>query len=557
MLGRLFDPKGYPVRFALSLTVVFLLAFAVAAVLSIQVWEYTNSTAFCATACHQVHPEEPGAYQDSYHARVKCVECHMGRLGTLKSIAIKSGHAKHLPAVIFRTYHRPLRAESMRPAGESCEQCHWPPAFHGDTVREVKHYLPDQENTARRTYLILKTGGGPRNQGQGYGIHWHIENPVEFIADDEGKQRILWVRTTLPDGRTVEYRDVADPVRAEISGAEVQVMDCMDCHNRVGHPFPSPEQAVSGALAEGRVSGSLPFIAKEMMQLLATEYADQESALAAVDAFAQGYATRYPGAGGHDPGEIERAGAAARASMERLVFAKPGITWRSFPDDRGHKDFPGCFRCHDGNHRSESGESIRLHCNICHSIPVTVGADDRPPEVPIKSLTEPPSHYESSFMADHRFQANGSCSACHGPIKFGSDDSSFCATSACHGTSWPMVELDAGSPHPISLEGGHAKAWCHECHQGVKKPVNQCAACHRGPSGHFAADCQGCHATSGWRASAASVRTAAPRVPHPPAGMGPCAVCHEPGGQVRPAPAGHRSYTEAQCAVCHQAPTKT
>ena len=88
-------------------------------------------------------------------------------------------------------------------------------------------------------------------------------------------------------------------------------------------------------------------------------------------------------------------------------------------------------------------------------------------------------------MADHRFQANGDCEECHGEIDFGADDSSFCANSSCHGEAWPLVELDAGFEHPIELEGKHAEVWCHDCHEGVRKPEFECANCHEPPEPHF------------------------------------------------------------------------
>jgi len=115
----------------------------------------------------------------------------MGRVTVAEAIILKMSHARHLPEVLFDNYERPLESETMRPANESCERCHWPPAFHGDTVRELVRFEPDEQNSEQRTYVILKTGGGQRDMGLGYGIHWHIENQVEFIATDDGMQEIL------------------------------------------------------------------------------------------------------------------------------------------------------------------------------------------------------------------------------------------------------------------------------------------------------------------------------------------------------------------------------
>ncbi|MCL7454748.1 MAG: cytochrome c3 family protein [Anaerolineae bacterium] len=478
----------------------FIVGFIIFGVIAIQVWEYSNSVSFCANACHDVHPEEIPAFQDSFHANVKCTECHMGRVGTIRSILLKAGHFRHLPEVIFDQYERPLESETMRPANESCELCHWPPAFHGDTVREIVSFLPDEENTEKRTYLILKTGAGTREVGLGYGVHWHVTAPVEYIATDEHGREIPWVRTTLPDGRTVEYQDVSNPLSPEeIEQAEKHLMDCVDCHNRVGHPFPPPEDLIDMALAEGRVSRELPYAKKTMADLLTSRYETREDALASVGLVREEYEAQYPEVAAAKPEAIDQAEEVTKELVTRVVFEEPGVTWENFPDHSGHKEFAGCFRCHNGKHQTEDGETIRLHCNICHSVPVSVGEGDRVPQLPVASIQEPASHLESNFMADHRFQASSACESCHGEIEFGSDDSSFCANSSCHGLAWPEVDLDAAFAHPIPLEGGHAEVWCHDCHEGVRQPVFECANCHEPPTDpHFGEECEDCHTPFGW-----------------------------------------------------------
>jgi hypothetical protein len=656
----------------------FVLGFVVLGVIAISVWDYSNSVAFCANACHDVHPEEIPAYQDSYHARVKCTECHMGRVGTIRNIILKSSHFRHLPEVIFNHYDRPLESATLRPANESCEQCHWPPAFHGDTVREIKSFQLDSENTEQNTYLLLKTGAGTRETGLGFGIHWHISNPVEYIALDEQKQDIQWVRTTLPDGRTIEYSDVTNPLTPEqIASAEKRTMDCVDCHNRMGHPFPSPEDLTDQALADGQLAQDLPYAKAEMLALLSGTYANQEEALQAVQTVRDRYVADHPEVAANQPQEIDQAEALAEELITRLVFEEPGVSWQDFPNNGGHKDFPGCFRCHDGKHLSADGESIRLHCNICHSIPVTVQGNTRPPQLPVSTVQEPASHLETNFIADHRFQASDECATCHGDVQFGTDNSSFCANSACHGQAWPMVELDAAFPHPIPLEGGHANVLCSECHIGERKPeyvcsnchqppmephfgdvcsdchtpfgwdqadlgdfqhpialegahanldcvachtagqeltyecanchqppsdthfndnceqchtptsfadatmppelhpiplvgAHQratcdvchaegqrvpeyvCSNCHRPPENHFTESCDTCHTPEGWAESAAALVSGAPQIPHDLDGREDCMLCHDPAGQILPAPATHSDYTVAECTLCHK-----
>jgi hypothetical protein len=539
--------RRIPGRTVLLIGGAFVLGFVVLGVIAIQVWEYSNSVAFCANTCHDVHPEEVAAFQDSYHANVKCTECHMGRGGTIENIFRKASHFRHLPEVIFDTYDRPLESETMRPANESCEKCHWPPAFHGDTVREIQRFQPDEENTEKRTYLILKTGAGTREEGLGYGIHWHITNPVEYIATDEHKQDIRWVRTTLPDGRTIEYSDVTSPLSPEeIESAEKKVMDCVDCHNRVGHPFPPPENLIDEALASGALSQDLPYAKKEMLDVLSASYANQEEAMESVDVVRARYEAEHPDVAASSADEIEQADQLAKQLLTQLVFEEPGVTWRDFYDNGKHKDFAGCFRCHDGKHLSESGESIRLHCNICHNVPETVTAGERPPQVPLSYVQEPSSHLETNFIADHRFLANDDCASCHGEVHFGADDSSFCANSSCHGRSWPYVELDAAFPHPIELVGKHAEAWCYSCHEGVEKPEYKCANCHEPPmQPHFGTVCEDCHTPLGWEL--ADLGDFEHPVPLEGAHASlDCSDCHTAGKEL--------TY---ECANCHEPPSET
>ena len=351
------ERRRQAIRRTLITGAAFIVGFIILGIVAITVWDWSNSVEFCANICHDVHPEEIPAFQDSYHARIRCTECHMGRVGTIRNITLKASHFRHLPEVIFDAYDRPLESETMRPPNESCELCHWPPAFHGDTVRQVFEFLPDEENTALITYLILKTGAGDPMEAEGFGIHWHVALPLEFVTEGEGEEEIAWVRATLPDGRTLEWTDVTNPVE-EIDEDEIHVMDCVDCHNRVGHPFDSPDDLADEALAEGTLSRDLPYAKREMAGLLSAAHVSQEAALAAVGAVKERYEAEFPEVARTMPDEIEQAEGLAQQMLTRLVFEEPGVTWRDFPNHSEHADFAGCFRCHDGKHLTEDGEPI-------------------------------------------------------------------------------------------------------------------------------------------------------------------------------------------------------
>ncbi|MEW5815907.1 MAG: NapC/NirT family cytochrome c [Spirochaetota bacterium] len=553
-IKEFFSLHKHPARTVILILLIFLAGFLVLGVASIQVWEYSNSTSFCAAVCHQVHPEEPAAFQDSYHASIKCVECHMGRTGTIRSMIIKTSHFKHLPAVIFRTYHRPVKSESMRPASESCERCHNSYSLHGDSLKENKYYLPDERNSERRLFLVLKTGGREADKGLTEGIHWHIANRVEYIATDEHRLNIPWVKVLRADGTAVEY-SVAGTVLPAGQNKEVEkrVMDCLDCHNRVGHPFLTPEKTVDRALAEGKISPELPWAKKEITQLLSADYADQKEAVSAVEAWGSGYKEKYQTPGTSYPDQIRQAEVQSRELVMRLVFKNPGITWQSFPNQTGHKDFPGCFRCHDGKHISQDGQSIPLSCSLCHSLPVTTGPDSQPPLIPAASTQQPDSHRKPGFIFEHRILAVEGCTACHGPLQYGTDDSSFCANSACHGEKWAPFESSGSAPHPFPLTAGHSKPVCFQCHRGEEKPSNQCTNCHTGPKNHFTSSCDNCHSPEGWKQSVVSVVRKADKIPHPLEGMAECLICHNPNEQIKPAPVNHRLYkSNNQCTLCHK-----
>ena len=540
-------------RTAVIVIVLFVVVYVLLAFISIKGWEYSNSNSFCANVCHDVHPEESITFQDSHHASIKCVECHMGRTSTIRAVFKKAGHIRHLPAVVFNNYGRPTESESLKSSSESCERCHNPLSLHSNSIREIKYYLPDRTNTEKRRYFILQTGGGERHKGLTEGIHWHIVNRVEYIAADEHKQDIPWVRTVMPDGQTVEYIDDANHFSMEeMEHEEKHVMDCLDCHNRLGHPFLSPDRAVDAALADGRLSHELPFVKKELVELLTVPVRSQEEAVSAAADFEVEYRKRYPEAAASQGEEIVKASELAQVLAKQLIFKNPVASWRSFPDNSGHRDFPGCFRCHDGEHRSKEGLTIPLECNLCHSIPATVDGDAQPPEMSVVSLKKPESHLDSDFIFSHRIQASDACTACHGPVAYASDDSSFCAASACHGESWEAVKSFDASMHSFPLKARHSEALCYECHGGVEKPSDECSNCHATPRNHFAMGCNDCHAPVGWSQSSASLVAQADGISHPLQGMDDCSMCHDPKGMVVPAPSDHQIYGVKQCTICHK-----
>jgi len=422
------------------------IALAVLGAGGIVAWEYTNSNAFCTDSCHQVHPEEPRAHAVSAHARVNCVECHMGRLPTLELMVAKVGHWRE-PWAMLTGWERPMHATTMRPARDSCESCHWPTIKHDDKVRTKVHYEADAKNTEVRTKLVVHTGGGEAREGATRGIHWHVDQNVEYAAVDEQKRSIPWVRITGKDGKSTTYIDAASKLgRAELDQMPKRRMECADCHNATGHPFKNPSDRVDEAIQEGRIDRGIPSIKARSNAIIEKASALYGPIDTQLPAFKQIIADAAP-KGALTPEQQKAEAQFAQTMLEILQlseFETKGVTWKSFPNHVGHKDFPGCFRCHDGKHFNEKGEAIRLQCTLCHDVPqVTVnGTLKTVPSTTAAGLTPPEGHSAPNWMHDHRSQIDSSCAMCHGPIKWGTDGGGFCSNPACHGRKWPELSLD-------------------------------------------------------------------------------------------------------------------
>jgi hypothetical protein len=315
---------------------------------------------------------EYAAYQDGSHSRVACVQCHIGP-GAGWFVKSKLSGARQVIAVTLGTYSRPIASpvHNLRPARETCEQCHWPEKFHGDMVRVVHDYAEDEKNTESTTTLNVHVGGGSDRLGTATGIHWHmnIANKIEYIATDDKRQVIPWVKETDRFGNVREY--TAEGVTpADLAKGEHRTMDCVDCHSRPAHPMdPTPDKAVNRVLASGEMPRTLPFIKREAAAALKETY---PSETAAVDAIAvrlrEFYRTQQSAVYMGRRQEVERAVSATQTLYRRNIFPSMNITWGTYANNIGHMDFPGCFRCHDAGHTAKDGKVIPQACDLCHSI---------------------------------------------------------------------------------------------------------------------------------------------------------------------------------------------
>ncbi len=346
---------------------------------SYQAYEHTESVAFCGTTCHTVMEPEFVTYQNSPHARVRCVDCHVGP-GADWYVKSKMAGLYQVYAVAFDKYPRPIPATitDLRPAQETCEQCHWPEKFFGAQQRRNVHFLADEENSRWEVTLLLKVGGAEPIGEQGHGIHWHmnIANRIEYIAVDADRQDIPWVRLTNPAGETKVYRSTESELTDDqIAAAEVRVMDCMDCHNRPSHILRSPRESLNRALLLGEIEPTLPSIKQTGIDVLTGEYASVEEAMDAIDTGVRSF-YRDNDLPDSRAADVDRAIGAIQNIYRLNFFPKMKARWDAYPSNAGHVTFPGCMRCHGGLHESADGEVITTDCRACHTIMAQGPADD-------------------------------------------------------------------------------------------------------------------------------------------------------------------------------------
>jgi len=389
----------------------------------------TESVAFCGTVCHTQMSPEYTAYQNSPHARVDCVACHVGD-GAGPYVHSKLAGMMQLWGVISGSYDRPIPTpvKGLRPARETCEKCHWPKKFWGSTLYQRPHFRYDEENTPEQITLLIKTGGGEGNFDSG--IHWHmvVQNEVQYVAEDAQLQEIPWVKIKRADGSTTEYwRSERKVEPSRLATMNHRTMDCMDCHNRPSHNFQTPDLAVDSALSRNLMSPTLPFLKTLGVNTLSKDFATSEAAHDTIrkDVLAF-YADKYPEIAKARARDIDTAVDSLTAIFDRNVFPAMGVSWKTYPTNIGHRNSPGCFRCHDGRHVASDGRVLTHECKACHT---------EPKRGPLAGMGEVLSASEKDW----------------------------------HPWQLPQKYLEIKE---------HKNVLCHECHIAGRKPKTECNECH-------------------------------------------------------------------------------
>jgi len=339
---------------------------------------FMESTEFCGTVCHTVMIPEYTTYIASPHARVKCVECHIGS-GAPWFVRSKLSGVGQVFAVTFNTYERPIPTpvENLRPSRETCEECHWPAKSAGDRIRIIQKFAEDEANTPMKTVLLMRVGG---TQGDiKHGIHgWHMDPSREtvYVATDRKREKIPWMRVTEAGKSAVEFAtSEASSGRPE---GELRTMDCIDCHNRPTHIYMMPDQAVDQALAHGRINRGIPFIRKVGVEVLTKVGARPDARQQIAREIMTYYEANHADFARAERGSLNQAIDELRRIHGQNVFPEMKINWGTYSNNLGHERFPGCFRCHDGEHVSKDGSAVEQDCEICHKI---LAQDEQNPEI--------------------------------------------------------------------------------------------------------------------------------------------------------------------------------
>ncbi|MDB4584556.1 NapC/NirT family cytochrome c [Draconibacterium sp.] len=401
---------------AIIFTIGSLLLFIFSAVGSYEAFHYTESVEFCGKLCHTVMEPEYVAYQGSSHERVSCVQCHVGS-GADWYVKSKLSGLYQVYSVLMNKYPRPIPTpvHNLRPAQQTCEQCHWPEKFYDRKLRIKRSYLADEQNTEWDIHMQMKTSAQHSALGIAEGIHWHI-NPdvkIEYIATDKKRGDVPWVKyTNLKTGETTVYEDSGTKLsQGQRDSLETRTMDCLDCHNRPSHDYQVPQNFIDKYIISGAISKELPDIKSVAMGIFVEDFPTTDSAFTSIKMQVnEYYEIMYPELLESKKQDIKNAIASIQEGYAKNFFPEMKVNWREYPNHLGHMETNGCYRCHNDKHTSSQGKVISRDCNLCHNITAQGTSDNM--EISVATV---PLEFKHPIDINEAWRVE-LCSGCHNEL---------------------------------------------------------------------------------------------------------------------------------------------
>jgi mono/diheme cytochrome c family protein len=274
-----------------------------------------------------------------------------------------------------------------------------------------------------------------------------------------------------------------------VDESKLKEMDCTTCHNRVTHNFEFPTDSVDDSMSRGVIDPAIPSIRQLAVSVLSTKYTTRDDAVKVISALEEEYKSNYPDYYNQNTEKVQKAITEIQAIYDRTVFLDQKVDWTTYPNNLGHINSPGCFRCHDGKHLDSEKKAVRLECNLCHSIPVASGPKDLVTRLEVNnSGVEPDSHLNPNWINLHNKSIDQSCAQCHTTDDpGGTSNKSFCSNSACHGSVFTYAGFDAPAlrealkdqiptpPAAITVPGSGASTY--DANIGALFKA-RCGACH-------------------------------------------------------------------------------
>jgi len=332
---------------------------------------YSDTTGFCANFCHTVMEPQATTHANSSHSQVPCVSCHIAAGSGLVTRTKLTG-ARQVVATLLATYPRPIASpiKALRPTEKACRSCHRPEKNLAYNLKIIDQFLADEANTHVQTIIQMKIGTGGHLSPSAHGIHWHTSenHQVRYAVAPDDLHSVQAVEVEGKDGKRTSYthRGPASALPDAGGAKSFRHMDCMDCHNRTGHAFLSPDQAIDQKLLAGRIPLELPYIKQQALAAVSKSYQGRVGGRIAISRDIHAwYAEHYPGMAKEKDEVVKRAIAGITEAWEENVFPAMAVGWDTYASTLGHA---GCFRCHNAKLRDARGRSIPAGCDICHIV---------------------------------------------------------------------------------------------------------------------------------------------------------------------------------------------